>query len=191
MPKEKIAFFFSMTFTSVIHTFKTQADSWVERYGSVLREIASRDLEAAKKFIADFDNSLDESPANIEELKSLLNKISEIKTISMMMEFRIADIVEKFRTLITYKQISDQKPVEEAFKLEHDWAELVLKAKKKDVSLNSSKQLFAKETQEEVGEFKKGLVLLHKQYKEEGPSAPGTNLDDGLRLIDYYKERIL
>jgi dynein heavy chain len=42
-----------------------------------------------------------------------------------------------------------------------------------------------------VGEFKKGLVLLHKQYKEEGPSAPGTNLDDGLRLIDYYKERLL
>jgi hypothetical protein len=34
-----------------------------------------------------------ESPNNIEELKSLLNKISEIKTISMMMEFRIADVV--------------------------------------------------------------------------------------------------
>ena len=33
-------------------------------------------------------------------------------------------------------------------------------------------------------------MLLHKQYKEEGPSAPGTNLDDGLRLIDYYKERL-
>ena len=32
---------------------------------------------------------------------------------------------------------------------------------------------------------------MHKQYKEEGPSAPGTNLDDGLRLIDYYKERIV
>jgi dynein heavy chain, axonemal len=64
----------------------------------------------------------------------------------MMMEFRIADIVEKFRTLLTYKQITDQRPIEEAFRLEYDWAELVLKAKKKDVSLNSSKQLFAKET---------------------------------------------
>lgn len=100
-----------MTFTSVIHTFKTQADSWVERYGSVLREIANRDLESAKKFIADFDNSLEENPANIEELKSLLNKISEIKTISMMMEFRIADIVEKYRTILTYKQPIDQKLV--------------------------------------------------------------------------------
>jgi hypothetical protein len=35
----------------------------------------------------------------------------------MMMEFRIADIVEKFRTLQTYKQITDLKPVDEAFRL--------------------------------------------------------------------------
>ena len=51
---------------------------------------------------------MEENPTNIEELKSLLNKISEIKTVSMMMEFRISDIVEKFRTLQMYKQ-----PVEE------------------------------------------------------------------------------
>ncbi len=42
-----------------------------------------------------------------------------------------------------------------------------------------------------MAEFKKGLVILHKQYKEEGPSSPQTNLDDGLRLIEYYKERII
>ena len=35
MPREKISFFFSMTFESVIHTFKHQAESWVERYGVV------------------------------------------------------------------------------------------------------------------------------------------------------------
>ena len=96
-----------MTFTSVINTFKTQADSWVERYGTVLREISMRDLEAVQKVINDYDTSLSESPANIEELKSLLNKIAEIKTTSMMMEFRIADIVEKFRTLNNYKQQVD------------------------------------------------------------------------------------
>ena len=44
MPREKIAFFFSMTFESVIHTFKSQADSWIERYGDVLRVIANKDL---------------------------------------------------------------------------------------------------------------------------------------------------
>lgn len=38
-----------------------------------------------------------------------------------MMEFRIADIVEKFRTLITYKQQVDGKAVEAAFSLEKNW----------------------------------------------------------------------
>ena len=63
-----------------------------------------------------------------------------------MMEFRISDIVEKFRTLLNYKQHVDNHAVEEAFELEKAWENLVIKSKGKDVSLNSSKQLFAKET---------------------------------------------
>ena len=60
---------------------------------------------------------MDENPANIEELKALLNKIAEIKTKSMMMEFRISDIVEKFRTLQMYKQAVDNNLVQNAFGL--------------------------------------------------------------------------
>lgn len=51
MPQEKIAFFFSISFKQVINTFKLQAQSWIDRYGSVLREIALKDLEAIKKVI--------------------------------------------------------------------------------------------------------------------------------------------
>ena len=35
----------------------------------------------------------------------------------MMMEFKISDIVEKFRTLINYKQPVDTAAVDEAFAL--------------------------------------------------------------------------
>ena len=87
---------------------------------------------------------MDENPTNIEELKSLLNKISEIKTVSMMMEFRISDIVEKFRTLQMYKQPVEEETVRQAFSLEEKWKDLVIKAMKKDANLESSKQMFAK-----------------------------------------------
>lgn len=103
-----------------------------------------KDLQAAKKIIEDFDNALEENPANIEELKALLNKIAEIKTMSMMMEFRISDIVEKFRTLQMYKQAVDPALVDEAFNLESSWNKLVIKAKEKDQKLLSRKQMFAK-----------------------------------------------
>ena len=108
-----------------------------------------------------------------------------------MMEFRITDIVEKVRTLQMYKQNIDPKAVEEAFGLEDKWNSLVNKAKEKDANLSDRKQEFAKETQDDVAEFKKGLAQLHQQYKLEGPSAPQTNLDEGLRLIEYYKEKII
>jgi len=94
--------------------------------------------------IEDFENALEENPANIEELKALLNKIAEIKTMSMMMEFRISDIVEKFRTLQMYKQGADPVLVNEAFNLEDNWNKLVVKAKEKDQKLLSRKQMFAK-----------------------------------------------
>ena len=68
---------------------------------------------------------------------------------------------------------------------------MVVKASGKDSNLKGSKELFAKETQEDVAEFKKNLVVLHQQYKSEGPSSHQTDLDDGLRLIEYYKERTL
>jgi hypothetical protein len=55
MPKEKIAFFFSVSFESVIHTFKLQAESWVERYGNVLREIGNKDLELINRAITDYE----------------------------------------------------------------------------------------------------------------------------------------
>lgn len=60
------------------------------------------------------------------------------------MEFRISDIVEKFRTLQNYKQSVDIAIVTDAFNLENTWNELVLKAIEKDQKLLSSKQMFAK-----------------------------------------------
>lgn len=58
MPKEKIAFFFSVSFGEVIKTFRNQAQSWIDRYGSVLKEIAHKDLEAIKKIIQQFNDKM-------------------------------------------------------------------------------------------------------------------------------------
>lgn len=36
-PKEQTAFFFSELFESVIQAFKSQAESWLQKYGGVVR----------------------------------------------------------------------------------------------------------------------------------------------------------
>lgn len=85
MAQQKIAFFFSVSFKHVISTFKNQAQSWVDRYGNVLKDIALKDLQGINKTIKEYDQKMEETPNNIQELKYILNKISEIKTMSMMM----------------------------------------------------------------------------------------------------------
>jgi len=45
---------------------------------------------------------LQPDPKEIEDLKRMLNVISEILNSSMVMEFRIAEVQEKFRTLKMY-----------------------------------------------------------------------------------------
>ena len=60
------------------------------------------------------------------------------------MEFKISDIIEKFRTLEMYKQPTDPKISKKAYELEELWAELVKDAKMKDQNLSSRKQEFAK-----------------------------------------------
>jgi len=57
---------------------------------------------------------LADDPPRIEELKVLLNTITEIKDMTMMMEFRIFDVQERFRTLEMYKQNVDPVKYNEA-----------------------------------------------------------------------------
>lgn len=72
---------------------------------------------------------------------------------TMMMEFRIFDVQERFRTLKMYKQKVDDEKSDEAFILDRKWRELVQEAKLKDHMLQDVKKHFAKVTQSEVAEF--------------------------------------
>jgi len=49
----------------------------------------------------------------------MLNVIAEIRNHSMIMEFKISDVTEKFRTLKLYAQNVDAEKMEEAFALEN------------------------------------------------------------------------
>jgi dynein heavy chain len=44
MPKERNAYFISVSFSSVISSFKNQAKEWLDKHGSVLRTLGEREL---------------------------------------------------------------------------------------------------------------------------------------------------
>ena len=43
-PKERNAFFITVSFHSVIDAFKNQAKAWLDAYGNVLRTLGDREL---------------------------------------------------------------------------------------------------------------------------------------------------
>lgn len=50
----------------------------------------------------EYREKLRHEPTQIDELKQMLNVIAEIRNHSMIMEFKISDVTEKFRTLKLY-----------------------------------------------------------------------------------------
>ena len=93
----------------------------------------------------------------------MLNVIAKIYDQSMVMEFRISEVTEKYRTLQLYNQQVDQDKLDEAFSLEIKWAELVRDAKKKNFKLEDSKKKFREDTESDVKSFKADLAILYNE----------------------------
>jgi dynein heavy chain len=69
------------------------------------------------------------------------------------MEFRIADVTEKFRTLQMYKQSVEEEILHDALSLEKNWKDLERLAKKKEHQLAETKREYAAVTLSQVAEF--------------------------------------
>lgn len=92
MPLERNSFFLQVRFEGVIERFKDQVDMWLEKYANGLKTYGKKDLAEIKKEIDEARSKLQPDPKEIDDLKKMLNVISEILNSSMIMEFRIAEV---------------------------------------------------------------------------------------------------
>ena len=92
IPVYRNAFFIQVNFAKVISKFKNEAQEWLYKHGKVLKLLGERELQQIKNEIMENREKLADDPPRIEELKILLNTITEIKDMTMMMEFRIFDV---------------------------------------------------------------------------------------------------
>jgi len=189
-PPIKMADYVIVDYSKVINSFINQAKDWLDRHGNVLRAMGERDLNLIKAEIEAYRVKLEENPSKRETLKELLNVIAEIKNLTMNMEFRIADVQEKFRILKNYNQKVEPTIMEEAMGLDERWKELVLEAEVKNLKLEEYKKYFASVTREEVANFKAQISTLYRAYIESGPGAVNTDLDKGLELLAHYQQTV-
>jgi dynein heavy chain len=75
---------------------------WLTILGESLKAIASKQLRIIIEQTAKYNKDLNAEMNSIDLLKILLKVISEIKDVSMDMEFKIVEVQEQFRVLNMY-----------------------------------------------------------------------------------------
>ncbi|XP_033627732.1 dynein heavy chain 10, axonemal-like [Asterias rubens] len=171
-------------------TVRNHAKKWVESLGTLLKDTASEELHALKTELQTLSTDLKKTPNTLEDLKFVLRIISDIKDMSLDVEMRITDIVERYRTLEMYKiEVSDEeKETCRNFKLM--WDDLFLESKHVDASLIVVKKKFTEITQDQISNFSTELNSFQSKFRLEGPGAVGNNLDKGVELMEAFKREL-
>lgn len=82
------------------------------------------------------------SPDTLEDLKSVLSVISNIRFMSLDVEIQYRDIKERYRTLTMYKIPVSEDELELVVNIDEKWRELFLQARNVDRSLIKVKKKF-------------------------------------------------
>ena len=193
---EKKVMFMLVDDSRTRNSFKREAIKWLSLYSNILYDKASKGLKETLKDIDDSRIKLQETPSDINSMKSLLSEISKINSSHMVVEFKIIEIEEMFRTLKMYNasSLTDQNKQDnctEAENLMKRWKDLRREANQKNFSMLKYKERFAEETKVDVSAFQKQIKYQYRAYKDEGPGAPDIPLKDGVAALAQYKEIIL
>ena len=100
-----------------------------------------------------YSKDLNAEMNSIDLLKILLRVISDIKDISMDMEFKIVEVQENFRILNMYDYEIEPEIQQEVDLLMTNWEELIDFADRRNFEVNDFKQTYSTVTKEEVKNF--------------------------------------
>jgi len=138
----------------------------------------------------EYEKNLRGEMGAIEQLKALLNVISEIKNKSMDMEFRIDEVQEQYRVLKMYQYKIDEETTKNVEELMQNWESLLNEADKKDFEVNDFKKNFAEVTKQDVENFKVQITTEYEKYMSHGPGTLSVGLEEGVELLNASKEQI-
>ncbi|XP_071945421.1 dynein axonemal heavy chain 10-like [Antedon mediterranea] len=171
-------------------TIEEHAKKWVESLGKLLNDSAKEELFILKTTLETLGSDLKKSPETLEDLKFVLKIIADIRDMSLEVELRITDIIERYRTLGMYDIAVTEEETELCNRIMQMWHDLFLESKHVDASLIIVKRKFTEITLTQIGGFGKELANFQDKFKMEGPGAVGNDLDKGLELLEKYKKEV-
>merc|ERR1711871_1507795 len=102
-PHEKDIEFVRISVTSLLKDIEEHANDWVVAIAKLLNNSVKQHLIDLDELMGEFSVNMDRSTDTLEDLKFILNVITEIHDRSMDIELQYTDIEERYRTLRMYK----------------------------------------------------------------------------------------
>ncbi|CAM9103575.1 unnamed protein product [Discosporangium mesarthrocarpum] len=189
-PSEKDVEFIRIDCNPVAVGIAAQADQWKMDYGAVLHQCSSVLLEQLCTKMAELEEDLRSDPEDLDGLKFVLNTIADVSGMGMDVELNFLDVMERYRTL---QQYSIPVPAEEMTRAESiadRWQSLFIEAKTKDLCLVKVKEQFREVTKQQALDFHADLKNMEREFKATGPGNSSTQLEDGVRLLAEYEEKV-
>ncbi|XP_077995609.1 dynein axonemal heavy chain 10-like isoform X2 [Glandiceps talaboti] len=171
-------------------TVQDHAKKWVESLGQLLNDSAKEELYGLKGELEQLSEDLKKSPDTLEDLKFVLRVIADIKDMSLNVEMRFVDILERYRTLAMYDIEVTEEEKTLCDTIRQIWEDLFLESKHVDASLIVVKKKFTEITQDQITGFGSELSSFQDRFKMEGPGACGGDLDKGLELLALYQKEL-
>lgn len=93
-------------------------------------------------YVQGLASDLKRAPDTLEDLKFVLRVISDIRDMSLTVDMRIADILERYRTLAMYNLPVTAEETETCLNIKQMWDDLAMESKHVDASLVVVKKKF-------------------------------------------------
>ena len=183
-----------------------EAENWVKATINTMTDIDKKRIDEIGKYIEDMNAKLEETPTKLDDLKEMLSDISTIISSSLQMELDILGLEERYRTRMLNaptKKVFDEGVA--SVEIDHEgcnvkngdpsylrpaWFKLVDKAVDVDEKLEGVKEEFTEITKEQVKEFATTGEKFLGELKDKYPGDPTIDLDEGLRLMEEYKQKL-
>lgn len=136
------------------------------------------------------ETDLRADPQDLDALKFVLNTIADICGMGMDIELNYLDTMERYRTLQQYDIPVPADEMAKAQDIASRWQALFIEAKTKDLCLVKVKDQFREVTKQQAVEFHQALKEMEANFKATGPGNSNTDLEDGVRLLAEYQDRV-
>ncbi|XP_051888343.1 dynein axonemal heavy chain 10 [Pristis pectinata] len=171
-------------------SIQENANAWVQSLGHCLNESAKRELYSLRDELEELSVSLQTVPDTLENLKFVLSTIAQIRAMSLIVELRLKDTQERYRTLAMYNILTteEEKTLQQSIKV--IWESLFDESRNIDLSLGTVKKKFTKTTKHETKDFAYNLAAFAARFRLEGPGSVEAELDTGLEILGKFENEL-